>query len=391
MDFNTVYNQALVDMKTFFNEAQDPKYEISSLFSTFSKPRPNETTSEPGRQSYRHCANRKNREFVSLFVKKYELNPTARHEVFLPEVEKALIAEYGEELFNETKEKHRQSFRFIDMIGSFINQTMTWGIELESFITSDSDERQRLLDLCQNLNKTVRVFDSVQTKVNVSSPQMSELTAQTVAKSLTNKRVMIMFNSSAGTGDNEEELTVGGGVAGDPSCAMQTQEENLFRELPLGVRLFLQFVLGHYVSTEIPKEMVERFVYRKKYAPSKGKCLVIANGNQVYFLSAANDNTKSPLTDDQQVELNERVFSCALSTSIELQVDTIVMGAFGIGVFKGSAPALGTAIIKSRSKFHDPCVERRLEMVMAYYIANPVKDETGANNRKLLTEMFATV
>lgn len=141
------------------------------------------------------------------------------------------------------------------------------------------------------------------------------------------------------------------------------------------------------MSASLAKENVERFVYRDNYAPNNGRCLVLENGNQLYFFSAANDNTKIPMDETQQFELNSRVFRCAFDVAISRKVSTIIAGAFGLGVFKGSAHALGAAIMDATAKIYDRSSSQALDFIMAYYIRNP-NDADVIRNFEIMSGML---
>ena len=388
-----MYTQSISDINDFIRDANSDNYVVDFPYGTYTKARPGETKNEPGRNAAPHAANHLNRQIIQDFVTKYKLDYTADPEkLFLPSLKKALIDEFGIAAFENAEANHRQKWRLIDGIGSFINQTLTWGVLLNTFY-NNLEEQARLLDLCRNINNVVVMFDPTKPRLNdqhikINKVEVRNVKSQDVSSQLiTTQKVLTMINASAGS---EDKLENGGGVFGDPFYSLTTQEEDLYRTFPFAVQIFVQFVLGKYMSVSLAKENVERFMYREQYAPSNGRCLVLDNGNNSYFFSAANDNTKLPMDETQQFELNSKVFSCAVDVARTREISTIIAGAFGLGVFKGSANSLGVAIMDALGKFHDNSAAESLDFVLAYYIRNP-NDTDAKRNFEILTDIFTMI
>jgi hypothetical protein len=248
---------------------------------------------------------------------------------------------------------------------------------LENF-SNNAEEQSRLFGLCRNIDTVAVKFnpDVPHRTVNVRNLIVENVKAQDVAAKLVPvQRVMSMINASAGSMSRLNS----GGVFGDPFYSLTTQEEDIYRTFPFAVQVFVQFVLGKYISAKGHRECIERFVYRDEYAPHSGSCLVLENGNNLYFFSAANDNTKHRMTNAQQCELNTKVFSCALDIASARRVDTLIAGAFGIGVFQGNASALACAIDDSIRLFHHPASDNIIDIILAYFLRNGGDDKSKAN------------
>lgn len=122
-----LFEQALADAQTFIKISQSSEYQIQFPYSTYTICRPGEMKNEPGRQNFRHTVNQDNRMTVIDFVQKHQLDVNADpEEVFLPRLKDSLIADFGLEKFHTAENNHRQKWRIIEGIASFINQTLTW-------------------------------------------------------------------------------------------------------------------------------------------------------------------------------------------------------------------------------------------------------------------------
>lgn len=382
VEVTPIFLKARADITAFVHQSNWNEYVVNFPYGTFTIPRSGESSNEPGRRSPMQCVNRRNHDVVRAFVDKYNLNYEADPEsVFLPALKLALITEFGEQAWKDAEKNHRQKFRMLQGIGAFINQTLTWGVALTNF-NKNREEIQRLSALCRNISSVI-VEPQSTSFANITMPKVVNIKAQDLARALPEKNCTIMINASAGSlGD------MTGGTFGDPFYAMSTQEEDIYRTLPLGLQLFVQFVLSTYVEATTARDKIARFIYHDRYAPRNGRCLLLQNGKQYYLFSAAHDNTKSPMSYDNQVKLAEKVFSAAIETCIEFRIDTLIAGAFGIGVFKGSAQALADGIDNAIVSHHAGDESYHLEFILAYYIRDP-NDATANQNFKVLQDKFS--
>lgn len=399
MDF-TIFQQAINNAQTLIETSQSNEYLIDFPYSTFTIPRPGERQNEPGRQNFRHTLNNQNRQIVTDFVQKHQLDFNADPEkVFLPKLKECLIADFGKEKFNEAENNHRQKWRLVESIGSFINQTMTWAIDLIDFVNNPSEiNKERILELIANIDSVVISPDNETGEMvanetgeivaNINQPEVCNRKSQDVLDQFRNQNhtVMQMINASAGSDAN---LEAGGGTFGDPVHSLTAQEEDLYRTFPFHIKFFVQFILSRYVDAITSQGKVSRFVYLDKYAPKDGKCLILQNGKQFYLFSAANDNTKVQMTNDQQTTLFKKVFNTAFNVMIKKKIDTFIAGAFGIGIFKGNANSLAEAVSYVHKKYSDSQSNQKCNVMFAYYIRNP-KDETGIANFNILANKFGS-
>lgn len=362
-------NRGFEKIEEFVRSAQHNRNVADFPFGTYQKCRPGEFKNEFGRQSPLAAVNSHNIEVVKTFVSKHRLNldfASTEPAKFIAEVKAALINDYTEPVINEHKSKHRQEFRFFEGIASYIEMSMVWGAKLLEFRshpdhTTISGLRMLLsqVDNCvlENVESTVR-FQLDKRVVNSTSQAVSK-----DVLSIDGSEVLIMLNASAGCISALED---GGGAFGDPFYSLTTQEENRFRSFPFYVQLFVQFFLAEYVETEVEKEHIKRFVYLDNFSPKNGKCLVLKSGREHILFSAAYDNSKLQRSEDDQTELARRVFRNAFLYASKNNINRIVAGAFGIGVFRGSTQALimGVDLATQGSTFE--C--QPVRMTMAYLI-----------------------
>lgn len=131
MEHSSEVMYVIIDMNDFLREADANKYIVDFPYGSSSKARPGDTKNEPGRNAAPHAANATNRKVIQTFVTKHSLDYTADPEkVFLPSLKRALIEYFGKDAFDKAESNHRQKWRLVDDIGSFINQTLTWGASL---------------------------------------------------------------------------------------------------------------------------------------------------------------------------------------------------------------------------------------------------------------------
>ena len=380
------FEKGLEALRSFLDAAKAPSNVIGDGFpyGTYTIPRPGETKAEPGRRHHKNCANPENIKQARAWVKKHNLD--FDDEKYLDKVKTSLILDFGPEAFQQAEETHRQKFRLVEGIASYVAECCDWGHRLvtcdltiltESLLALWKTRHEMVIDCCQYKSGELNSASGVSV-VNRKAQDLASAVSPV-------DKVIVQVNASAGTCDNLDE---GGGVFGDPCYSFTTQEESLYRTFPFEVKIFAQFFLGTYSEAQTSKEVISRFTYYPEVAPGNGRCLAIPVKNLVYFFSAANDNSKTPLIEAAQERLAFAVVSNIFGYAEKHHISNVILGAWGLGVFKGNASCLGNAIAEVIEMFSSHDSEAlTVNTSIGYYIRNP-KDQDGISNFNVLAKKF---
>lgn len=331
------FEHGLCSLLAFYKSAQDPSLAIGDTFpyGTHTVAKPGETKNEPGRRHHKNSANQKNVQQAQEWVKKHSLVITS--DGFIAKVKDALLRDFGQEALTQAEETHRQKFRLVEGIAAYIAECCDWGHHLVKMMTTRNLDEvagfPKMWDQRENFVIPAAYFKGG--KLNLTS---GVAVKNEKAQDHAIGKVVIQVNASAGSSD---QLEAGGGVFGDPCYSLTTQEENLYRTFPFELKIFVRFFLGTYSeavtpirslggqSTDcLPKEVISRFTYHPQFAPGQGRCLALPVEDITYIFSAANDNTKVPMSEEQQEALAFRVTCNILGTAEKHRIHKVVLGAW---------------------------------------------------------------
>ena len=409
IDFGSKSNQIpigswclIIHIIGFVEQSNSEDCEIKFPYSTYTISRSDkDNKKEPGRHNMKNCANLRNIQKVMEFVNKNNLDIEATWDEKQKELWKAaLLKDYGEPAFVQAEQDHHSPFRLIEGIAGFCTTAIKWGVALNNFAYKQSDDIINELEiLCANQKSFVMQHDGnlpSSCQANIASFTIKNTLGQKVSNEVSGTNG-ILVNASAGHSGN---IDGGGGCFGEPCFAKSTQEEDFFhRFFSFSMQIFVQFCLGSYVETTTKKivdiegnkievyEKVSRFMYKTNYAPENGRVLAIPIGKGNYaFLSAAYNCSKKNYTPKEQLDLHTKVLSCLINFAIKNNIKTLILGAFGIGVFKGKVECLAEAMSNVRNDFHDPQSSNRLDCVIAYLVRK--NDTTAISNYNHLAKML---
>jgi hypothetical protein len=253
---------------------------------------------------------------------------------------------------------------------------MIWGVEFRGFcfnIAAEIGKPQHdgLRHMINTLSHIVLSEDPHPTVQYIATffqlvNRMSQDVTKDILANPPDGEVLVGINASAGV---LTDLEAGGGGFGDPFYSCTTQEESRFRSMSFVAQLFVQFVLCRYVEAELVKERVARFAYLEDYAPRDGTSFTLQLDCEHYSFAAANDNTKKPLTEEQQTELARKYFRNLYGYLMDHpSLVGCVIGAWGIGMFAGSVSALVKGMEAALTPQHSDSTHSLPTITMAYWI-----------------------